>query len=190
MGVAPCCVLNTERAGFIQQAANISEHGPVRAGLPEVYPRLWRYALVLSGNRASADDLAQKACIRALENAAKFQPGTHLDRWVFTIARRIWLNELRAETVRRGNGLVAVDDIELASQNLDAETNIFASEVFSAIGGLPEAQRETVTLVYLEGYSYKEAATMLDIPIGTVMSRLAAARKTISRAFPEEGARG
>jgi RNA polymerase sigma-70 factor (ECF subfamily) len=66
--------------------------------------------------------------------------------------------------------------------------NIFAGEVFKAIGSLPEAQRETVTLVYLEGYTYKEAASELDIPIGTVMSRLAGARKTIAKAFPDEGA--
>lgn len=159
----------------------------MRAGLPGLYPRLWRYALVLSGNRANADDLAQHACIRALEQAAKFEPGTHLDRWTFTIMRRLWLNEMRAQAVRQGNGLVAVEDIELASENLPAEANIFAREVFTAIGGLPEAQRETVTLVYMEGYAYKEAAAMMDIPIGTVMSRLAAARKTLARAFPDEG---
>ena len=67
--------------------------------------------------------------------------------------------------------------------------NIFAGEVFKAIGALPEAQRETLTLVYLEGYSYKEAAAELGIPIGTVMSRLAVARKTLAQAFPDEGTR-
>lgn len=158
--------------------------------MPALYPRLWRYALVLSGTRANADDLAQRACVRAMENADKFQAGTHLDRWVFTIAKRIWLNELRSQKVRQGAGLVPVEDIDLAAENLPAEANIFAGEVFTAIGGLPEAQRETVTLVYLEGYSYKEAAGMLDIPIGTVMSRLAAARKAIAQAFPDEGATG
>lgn len=184
----PMWDVNTDRADIIQQLGDISNKNPVEAGLPAIYPRLWRYALVLSGSRADADDLAQRACIRALENAEKFQPGTHLDRWVFTIARRIWLNELRAQAVRRGNGLIAVEEVELAADNLAPETNIFAREVFTAIGGLPEAQRETVTLVYLEGYAYKEAARMLEIPIGTVMSRLAAARKTIARAFPDVGA--
>ncbi len=101
------------------------------------------------------------------------------------MARRIWLNEMRAGVVRRGNGLVAVEEIDIVAQNLPAEANFFATEVLSAIGTLPESQRETVMLVYVEGYAYKEAAEMLDIPIGTVMSRLAAARKAIAQKFPE-----
>lgn len=150
-----------------------------------MYPRLWRFSLSLSGTRAGADDLAQKTCARALERADGFEPGTHLDRWVLTMARRIWLNELRAETVRRGGGLVPVEEIELAAENLPAEMNIFAGEVFNSIAALPDAQRETVMLVYVEGYAYKEAADMLEVPIGTVMSRLAAARKTIAARFPQ-----
>lgn len=101
------------------------------------------------------------------------------------MARRIWLNELRANAVRRGNGLIAVEDAELVSTNLTADANIFAGEVFNAIGSLPESQRECVMLVYVEGYAYKEAAEMMEIPIGTVMSRLATARKTISAKFPQ-----
>jgi RNA polymerase sigma-70 factor (ECF subfamily) len=177
--------LNTARGELIQTESEKTSVEVVRAGLPEVYPRLWRFALSLSGSRANADDLAQKTCARALEKAAQFDPGTHLDRWLLVMARRIWLNEIRANVVRRGNGLVAVEEIELLAENLPAETNIFAGEVFKAIGALPESQRETVMLVYVEGYAYKEAAGMLDIPIGTVMSRLAAARKAIARVFPE-----
>lgn len=167
--------------------AAASKTGPqaVRDGIEALYPRLWRFALSLSGTRANADDLAQKTCARALERADQFDPTTHLDRWMFTMARRIWLNEIRADVVRRGNGLVPVEDIDLAAQNLPAEANIYAGEVFKAIGTLPESQRETVMLVYVEGYAYKEAAEMLDIPIGTIMSRLAAARKTIAATFPE-----
>lgn len=101
------------------------------------------------------------------------------------MARRIWLNEIRADVVRRGNGLVPVEEMDLVAENLSADTNIFATEVFNAIGALPESQRETVMLVYVEGYAYKEAAEMLDIPIGTVMSRLAAVRKAIAVKFPE-----
>jgi RNA polymerase sigma-70 factor (ECF subfamily) len=160
----------------------------VREGLPAFYPRLWRFALMLSGSRTAADDLAQKTCTRALEKADKFEPGTHLDSWMFTLARRIWLNELRAEAVRRGNGLIPVEDATLPAPNHSAEANIFASEVFNAIRNLPESQRETVVLVYVEGYAYKDAAAILDIPIGTVMSRLAAARKAISLKFPDESA--
>lgn len=104
---------------------------------------------------------------------------------MFTVMRRLWLNELRAQAVRRGNGLMAIEDMPLVADTLDAETNIFAAQVLSAVSTLPEAQRETVMLVYLEGYTYKEAAAMLGTPIGTIMSRLAAARKSMARAFPD-----
>ena len=108
---------------------------------------------------------------------------------MFTMMRRIWLNELRATAVRQGNGTVTVDDAALVSETLSSEANIFAGEVFNAIGNLPESQREAVMLVYVEGYAYKEAAHILDIPIGTVMSRLAAARKTMASKFPDEDTR-
>ncbi len=94
------------------------------------------------------------------------------------MARRIWLNELRADAVRLGGGLVPAD--ALIDEKDDILTNILAGEVLSKIRALPEAQRIAVMLVYVEGYSYAEAAEMLEIPIGTVMSRLAAARKKLA----------
>lgn len=158
----------------------------MRDGLAEISPRLWRYAMVLTGQRDVADDLAQNTCLRALEKADQFQPGTHLDRWMFRIAQRIWLNELRSQTVRRGGGLVAVEDAGLAAENTDAEANIFVRQVLSRMNKLPEAQRSTVMLVYVEGFAYREAAEVLDIPIGTVMSRLAAARATLGKELKED----
>ena len=140
--------------------------------------------MVLTGNRDVAHDLAQSACLRALEKSDQFERGTHLDRWVFRIAQRIWLNDLRAQTVRRGGGLIAVEDADLPSNDLPAETNIFVSQVLTQVRALPEAQRSAVMLVYLERFSYREAADVLDIPIGTVMSRLAAARKTLKTNLP------
>lgn len=150
--------------------------------MAELYPRLWRYALVLSRDVTVANDLAQSAALRALEKAEHYRSGTHLDRWVFKLTHRIWLNELRASAVRRAGGLVSVSDVDLADGAPDAETNIFASEVFTRILELPEAQRETVLLVYVEGFSYREAAEALEIPIGTIMSRLSAARKKLAEA--------
>ena len=94
------------------------------------------------------------------------------------MARRIWLNELRADAVRRGGGLVPAED--LVDDKDDTMTNILAGEVLSKVRALPEAQRISVMLVYVEGYSYAEAAEMLEIPTGTVMSRLAAARKKLT----------
>lgn len=152
----------------------------MRAGLGEVYPRLWRYALVLTGNRDWADDLAQNTVQRAIEKSSLFDPESHLDRWIFRMAHRLWLNELRSRKVRQGSGLVPVDEL-VDPKSDQTETNIFAAEVLTHVSQLPEAQRVAVLLVYVEGYSYAEAADHLDIPIGTVMSRLAAARKTLGR---------
>ena len=151
----------------------------VRADLSGLMPRLWRYALVLLGNRTDAEDLAQATAIRALERAQQFQTGTRMDRWCFSILSSIWKNELRARSVRRGQGLVPAEDAGLVAAD-NRDVNILARQVFTQIMQLPEAQRETVHLVYVEGYSYAEAAERLDIPIGTVMSRLATARRALA----------
>jgi RNA polymerase sigma-70 factor (ECF subfamily) len=120
-------------------------------------------------------------CARAIERADQFVPGTRLDRWLFAILRSIWLNEIRARRVREGGGFVDAEDALSTDGAHLIETNILAAEVLKAIGRLPEAHRETVLLVYGEGYSYAEAAKALEIPIGTVLSRLAAARAALAK---------
>ncbi len=152
----------------------------VREGIPTLYPRLWRLCLVLSGTPDRAADLAQAVCLRALERHHQFQPGTALDSWVFRIAQRMWLNEVRSDAVRKGSGLAPVEEIDLVDPRPDPESNLFSREVLSKVMSLPEAQRVAVLLVYGEGYSYREASMILDIPIGTVMSRLAAARAKLA----------
>ena len=153
----------------------------VRAGLEPALARLWRYALVLSRARDVADDLVQATCLRAIERADQFVPGTRVDRWVFAILRSIWLNEIRARRIREGGGFVDAEEALTTDGARAIETNILAAEVFRAIGQLSQAQRETVLLVYGEGYSYVEAASALGIPVGTVMSRLAAARSALAK---------
>lgn len=150
----------------------------VRAALPALMKRLWRYGLVLSGNSEDAADLAQATALRALERAEQYQHGTRVDRWMFAILTSIWKNELRARSVRRGHGLVPVEDAAL-SQPDQNDMNILARQVLTEMATLPEAMRETVFLVYVEGCSYAEAAETLQIPIGTVMSRLANGRKRL-----------
>jgi RNA polymerase sigma-70 factor (ECF subfamily) len=136
---------------------------------------------MLSRSGDAAEDLVQATCLRAIERADQFIPGTHLDRWLITILRSIWLNEIRAARIREGKGFVDAEDALWFDGARIIETNILAAEVLTAIGKLPEAQRETVLLVYAEGYSYAEAASTLGIPIGTVMSRLAAARAVLTK---------
>ena len=112
---------------------------------------LWRYALVLSRANDAAEDLVQATCLRAIERADQFAPGTRLDRWLFAILRSIWLNEIRARRIREGGGFVDAEDALSIDGARAIETNILAAEVLKEISRLPEAQRETVLLVYGEG---------------------------------------
>jgi len=153
----------------------------VRAGLAEHLARLWRYGLLLCGRRDVAEDLVQATCLRALERAEQFAAGSRLDKWLFAILRSIWLNEVRARRIRQGEGVVDADLALVADGAKEIETNILARQVLKEVSLLPQAQQETVFLVYVEGMTYREAADMLEIPIGTVMSRLAAAREFLGR---------
>ena len=118
-------------------------------------------------------------CMRAMEKAHLFKPGTHLDRWLFVMARRLWLNEIRKNSIRGAAGFVSIEDTQINDEKPSQETNIFAREVFNKLQNLPEAQRVTALLVFVEGYKYSEAAEILDIPKGTVMSRISAVRKIL-----------
>lgn len=150
------------------------------AQLVPLLPSIWRFALALSGNKDFADDLTQSTCLRAIEKSHQFKAGTSLTGWTLTICRSIWLNELRSKAIRKTGTLDTTPEDQLKDMRPDVETNIFAAEVFSKVMALPEAQRATVELVFVQEFTYSEAARILDIPIGTVMSRLSAARKTLA----------
>jgi RNA polymerase sigma-70 factor, ECF subfamily len=167
----------------------ITTHEEIRVGLPAHLARLWRYGLVLSGRGDVAEDLVQATCVRALERTAQFTPGTRLDRWLFAILHSIWLNEVRARRIREGGGLVDAEAALSFDGREAIETNILAAQVLAEVQRLPEAQRSTVFLVYVEGLTYREAAEVLGVPIGTVMSRLAAARASLGKlAADDKGA--
>ena len=159
----------------------------VRQELKDLRARLWRFCLMrTSGNKADAEDLFQATAVRALEKAHQFTPGTRFDNWAYTIAVSIWNNELRSRSVRTGAGVESVEVAHLSDNKPDAEMNIFASEVLTRIAALPNGQRLAVLLVYVEGYSYAEASEILNVPIGTIMSRLAVARQTL-KTWAEQG---
>jgi RNA polymerase sigma-70 factor, ECF subfamily len=154
--------------------------------LPEMLPRLWAFALRICGDRHDAEDLVQRACVRALERAHQLQPDTSPLGWVFAIEHSIWLNELRARNVRARTVVEGDSDFleSLADpQACTPEQNVMNSQVVSAVQRLPETQRVVMLLVAVEGLSYKEAADTLGVPIGTVMSRLSRARQTIGVQF-------
>lgn len=153
-------------------------------GLIELLPELRRFAYSLTCDRDAADDLTQSALERALTKASAWDSSRPLKFWVFRIARNLWLDQLRAEKVR-GN-IEDIDDegVDIADDRLAAmHTTQELREVTDKMRELPEDQRAVLALVAVEGYSYKEAAELLDIPVGTVMSRLSRARKTLIEHF-------
>ncbi|HDL16369.1 MAG TPA: sigma-70 family RNA polymerase sigma factor, partial [Rhizobiales bacterium] len=120
-------------------------------------------------------------CARALERSDQFQPGARVDMWLFSILNSIWKNEFRSQKIRRGEGLADAGEVSITDGASHAETNIPARQVLTEVQSLPEVQRVTVFLVYAEGLTYKEAAETLDVPISTIMSRLAAARAKLGQ---------
>ncbi len=154
-----------------------------------VLPRLRRFAIGLCRSVEEADDLVQAACVRALAAADSFAPGTRVDSWMYRIIRNLWLDQRRRQTTR-GTEVDIADRVDIADPigGARGEARVFFTEVWTAIDRLPPDQRELLLLVCVEDLSYREAAEVLDIPVGTVMSRLARARKKIAEATNSETA--
>lgn len=152
-----------------------AEHiGPELVGL---LPRLRRFARALTGNVHDADDLVQLALERALAHATQLRADAPLAAWVFGILRNAWLDQSRARS-RGARVLVSQADTEaIADPAADAHADVLA--VQEAVARLPPEQREVVGLVLIEGFSYREAAEVLGVPMGTVTSRLARARDAL-----------
>ena len=164
----------------------------VASSLEAELESLWRFALRLTANADDAADLVQKTCLKALEQRESYSAQGKFRSWLFRIQHRIWLNELRSRKIRSHLSLDTTSDtIEthagetapLAQQTPSdgTETALFLSQVCHAVDRLPEAQRLVMLLVSVEGFSYSEAADVLDLPVGTIMSRLARARVAIGR---------
>ena len=144
-------------------------------------PRLRRFAYAISGSRDEGEDLVQSACLRALDRLDQFQPGTRLDSWMFRIVQTTWIDRAR----QRGRRAEVSDPDRLAGTSdgglgvRSTESRMVLAQVREAMASLPEDQRVVLALVAIEGLSYKAAAETLDVPIGTVMSRLARARSKL-----------
>lgn len=143
-------------------------------------PRLRRLARVLARDVADADDLVQLTVERGLTRLAQWRPGTRLDSWMFRIMKNAWIDERRA---RNRQGAVLAPEEEGARVGDDGEramqARLKAGEVERAMGRLPEEQRLAVALVLVEGLSYGEAAEVLEIPQGTLTSRLGRGRAAL-----------
>jgi len=142
-------------------------------------PRLRRYARALTRNAATADDLVQSSLIRALEKQHLWQPGSNLRAWLFTILHNQYVNDVRRK-MREGMILGSADNEESTSSvEPIADASLQLRDLERAIGMLSEEQREVLLLVGLEGLRYEHAADILDVPVGTVRSRLSRARNTL-----------
>lgn len=139
-------------------------------------PSLRRYARALLRQREQADDLVQDCLERAIAKRKLWKPSGPLRPWLFTIMRNIHRDHLRKHRVQT----ITLDDMKIVP-SLPAEQpdRLALNELASAIDRLPGDQRQVLLLVALEGFSYGETAKMLDIAVGTVMSRPARARKTL-----------
>ena len=143
-------------------------------------PRLRRYARALARDAARADDLVQSCLVRAIAKEHLWEPGTDLRAWLFTILHNQNVSEIR-RSVREGV-VVAVEDVAPALTVAPrAGASLQLRDLERAIRLLPEEQRQVILLVGLEGMRYEEVAAVLDIPIGTVRSRLSRGRDMLRR---------
>lgn len=152
----------------------------MKSELIALLPRLRRFARSLTRSAVEADDLVQDACLRALGRADQWDPEQPLDRWVIRIMRNLWISEGRKRSVRLGRGQVPAEEArELLSGNTGEEA-VMAEQLKGQIAALPDDLAPLLLCVTVEGYSYAEAAQLFDIPLGTVMSRIHRARKTLA----------
>ncbi len=152
----------------------------VRHQMVALLPRLRRFAFVLTRDLERADDLVQETCVRALDKLGQWEAGTRLDSWLYRIAQNIWFDTLRAQKTRGQQQDIdeRYDLVGEDGRNV-AESRLALADISNAIGRLPAEQQVLIALVCIDGLSYKEAAETLQVPIGTVMSRLARARQAL-----------
>lgn len=148
--------------------------------LESLLPRLRRFAHGLAGNRADADDLTQISLERALRARHQWQEGTRLDAWIYRIMRNCWIDILRSQS--RTQRIMAPEEAGAqigTDPTAQMDARIDLKRLMNAMQQLPPEQREVIALVLIEGFGYREAAELLDLPIGTVSSRLVRGRTAL-----------
>jgi RNA polymerase sigma-70 factor (ECF subfamily) len=157
----------------------VNSANDVRSQIAALLPRLRRFGRTLAHSREDADDLVQMAIEKALVRTDQWTPGTRLDSWMFRIMQTTWIDELRSRE-RRAQTFVEEAEGEHVGVNL-SDAQVDAMSVRKAVAQLGDDQRAVVGLVLVEGLSYQEAAQVLDIPVGTLTSRLARAREALQQ---------
>ena len=149
----------------------------------DLLPRLQRYAQALTRDNAAAEDLVQEALVRAYERHHTFRPGGNLRTWLMSVLHNVFIDgrrRQRAETRKIEESAAVSDGLAQPEQ----EWHVRLKQIGEAFADLPDEQRAAVYLVSIEGLSYQEAARTLEIPVGTLMSRLGRGRAAL-RAFEE-----
>ncbi|MBU1223553.1 MAG: sigma-70 family RNA polymerase sigma factor [Gammaproteobacteria bacterium] len=155
-----------------------------RPDLIEHLPRLRRYARALTGDINRADDLVQDTLERALAKLDLWQPGSDLRAWLFTLMHNLFVNQIRIKRPQETVMEEALDE-PVSGGQMEA---LAARDIHAALARLPEEQREVLLLVGLEQFGYAEAAQVLGVPTGTVMSRLSRARERMRQMLAGEPA--
>jgi RNA polymerase sigma-70 factor, ECF subfamily len=160
----------------------------IRDELVTLLPRLRRFSLTVTGSVQDGEDLLHSALERALRHESSWQQGTRLDSWMFRIIRNLWIDERRAKR-NQDISLEVAGDAVLEDSRDSAEHLLDLTKTRRAMLALPEEQRSVLCLIVLEGMTYQEAAAALDIPIGTVMSRLSRARAAMVSRMSNDSSR-
>jgi len=147
---------------------------------------IWRYLRRLANDDDVAGDLTQDTWVRVLRGIGALREPAKLRAWMFGIARRVAMDRLRFEYVRRGADDVELDELPGDDGTQDLETDL--AVIDTALAGLPISEREMLTLFYLRELSLAEIASMLAMPVGTVKSRLHRARQELRHALETRGA--
>ena len=173
--------------GYPKEETLHLERLSIQQQIGALLPRLRRFARNLTHNPHDADDVVQVALERALSRIEQRHADARLDSWLFKIVRNAWIDEVRSR-VRWGRVLLpeAAGD-EVGTDSMQRETD--AMSVQAAMRQLTEEHRGVVSLVLIEGLPYKEAADVLDIPIGTLTSRLSRAREALQLLLDADGQR-
>ena len=140
-----------------------------------------RFAHSLCRTSVFADDLVQATCERALTRSPQYEPGTRMESWLFSIMISIWKNDLRSRATEARAFSVIYNEADTISADHTAIGKIFLSEVFTAMKELTPDQAAAITLTSIEGFSYRQAAEILEIPQGTLESRIGRGRISLGR---------
>jgi RNA polymerase sigma-70 factor (ECF subfamily) len=156
----------------------------IATDITALLPRLRRFARALTFNREDADDLVQVAVERALGRSEQWEPGTRLDSWMFRIVKNAWIDEVRSRA-RRTELFAPEEAGEQVGDNF-AAAHQQRLAIEKAVSMLSDEHRLVVGLVLIDGLAYKEAAEVLEIPIGTLTSRLARAREALQELLSDK----